>query len=77
MEEEKYQKKVMIINKISQHMEKINELSVELEEEGLDNSKHYSKLTKGIGFISFFTTNERKFMKKMRRDFYEKINDKK
>lgn len=76
MEEEKYQKKVKIINQINQYTDKINQLSIELEEDGLDNTKHYSKLTKGLSFITFFVSNERKYLKKLRKEHYAELNKK-
>lgn len=76
MDDKKYQDKANKINEIQHYMNKINTLAIELEEEGLDNTKHFSKLTKGLGFINFFIIEERVYMKELKKKHYKALNSK-
>lgn len=77
MDSEKYNNRAKIINQISQLTEKMNSLVIELQETENDfESKNLGKLNKGLSFMQFFVINERKFMKKLRKDHYKKIEKK-
>lgn len=75
MDNDKYNKRAEILNKIAQYTDKINELSVELQDYKDIEFKNISKLNKSLTLLDYFVKNERKFMKKVRSNYYKKQNN--